>query len=118
MPFHWFWEGLMRTKLSIASLAILVMSGKFAPGHAEGIEITNCVVSYRTSSCITISRPTSNPYIRTVSAPLTAQEETELGERDRKWVARCRPVIKQDRFGVGRYHYAAAGCEFGVIGAD
>jgi hypothetical protein len=43
----------------------------------------------------------------------TEQEEAESAERHRKWVARCRPVIKQDQFGVGRYVYAAPGCEFG-----
>jgi hypothetical protein len=28
---------------------------------------------------------------------------------------RCRPSVRQDRYGVPRYHYAARGCEFGVI---
>lgn len=36
-------------------------------------------------------------------------------ERDRKWLARCKPLIRQDAYGVGRYYYAAAGCEFGKL---
>ncbi len=34
-------------------------------------------------------------------------------ERDRKWLARCKPAIRQDAYGVGKYYYAASGCEFG-----
>lgn len=30
-----------------------------------------------------------------------------------KWVAFCKPVIKADEYGVGRYTYAHKGCEFG-----
>lgn len=36
-------------------------------------------------------------------------------ERDRKWLARCKPVIRQDAHGVGKYYYAASGCEFGKL---
>ena len=41
------------------------------------------------------------------------QEEAESAERERQWEARCRPVVKQDQYGVSRYQYAAPGCEFG-----
>ena len=41
-------------------------------------------------------------------------EKARLATRDHKWLARCRPVIERDRYGVARYHYAAPGCEFGV----
>jgi hypothetical protein len=43
------------------------------------------------------------------------EELEEAMERDRKWVARCNPVIRQDAYGVGRYHYAKPGCEFGKL---
>lgn len=33
--------------------------------------------------------------------------------RDANWVARCKPTIKADRYGVSRYSYAAKGCEWG-----
>ena len=29
------------------------------------------------------------------------------------WQARCHPVIRQDQYGVPRYHYAAPGCDLG-----
>ena len=41
-------------------------------------------------------------------------EKARLATRDHKWLARCRPVIERDRYGVARYYYAAPGCEFGV----
>jgi hypothetical protein len=34
-------------------------------------------------------------------------------QREKRWLARCRPVIRQDQYGVARYAYAAPGCEFG-----
>jgi len=54
-----------------------------------------------------------NPYIRQVPQPATAEERAAAAERERAWVERCLPVIEPDRFGVDRYHYSAAGCEFG-----
>jgi hypothetical protein len=55
-------------------------------------------------------------YVRLVPEPGEAQKAA-LKERDRKWLAHCRPVVERDDFGVARYHYAAPGCEYG-IGAD
>lgn len=34
-------------------------------------------------------------------------------EREQRWVSYCSPSIAYDRYGVGRYVYAARGCEFG-----
>ncbi|HMG77042.1 MAG TPA: hypothetical protein VK591_00055 [Xanthobacteraceae bacterium] len=42
-------------------------------------------------------------------------EKARATERDQKWLQRCRPIVAQDRYGVPRYHYAARGCEFGII---
>jgi hypothetical protein len=45
----------------------------------------------------------------------TDAEKASATERDQKWLQRCRPIVAQDRYGVPRYHYAAAGCDLGVI---
>jgi hypothetical protein len=45
----------------------------------------------------------------------TPEEEAAAADRDRKWMAQCRPVLKQDAYGVSRYSYAAPGCEFGKV---
>lgn len=84
--------------------------------YAGELETTDCVGSNGVVSCVTVWRQGGDPQIiRTPSAD-GALERSEIAERDRKWLARCRPVITQDRYGVGRYQYAASGCEFGVIG--
>jgi hypothetical protein len=108
----------MLTRISVTTLAMLVMPGTFERTHAGGIETTSCVGSYGAFSCTTVWGRAGDLHIRTVSDPSSAHEEADVAERDRKWVARCRPVITHDRYGVSRYHYAASGCEFGVIGIN
>lgn len=41
------------------------------------------------------------------------QDRREAADWEKTWLARCRPVIRRDRYGIGRYIYAAPGCEFG-----
>jgi hypothetical protein len=50
-----------------------------------------------------------------VPQPENDGDKDRAAARDRKWIEHCRPTIAQDRYGVPRYHYAAVGCEFGVI---
>ena len=97
------------------ALALLGAPVIFAPAYAGGIEITNCFGAFRTFSCITHWGARGDPRLRHVPGPRNAQEEAEFIARDRKWIARCRPVIRQDQYGVSRYHYAALGCEFGRL---
>jgi hypothetical protein len=108
----------MLTRTSFATLALLVMPCMFGAAHAAAIESTSCIGQYDAFSCSTLWGKAGDPYIRTVLGPRSAQEEAEFVERDQKWMARCHPVITQDRYGVSRYHYAASGCEFGVISVD
>jgi len=51
--------------------------------------------------------------ILAVPPPISAEERAAAEARDRRWVERCRPVIREDEFGVRRYVYAARGCEYG-----
>jgi hypothetical protein len=50
-----------------------------------------------------------------VPQPVTEADKERATARDHRWIDRCHPTIAQDRYGVPRYHYTAAGCEFGVI---
>ncbi len=43
----------------------------------------------------------------------SAEETAQARERERRWVARCRPHLRADEYGVNRYVYAARGCEYG-----
>ncbi len=108
----------MLKRMALALPLALVMS--FAPGLVRAgpaTSTTSCVGGYDAFSCTTIWGQAGDPYIRTLPGPVSAQGQAELMERDRKWVARCHPVIRQDRYGVSHYQYAAPGCEFGVIEA-
>lgn len=49
----------------------------------------------------------------TVKGPETPEETAASAARDRRWVERCRPALRQDRYGVSRYYYAAPNCDVG-----
>jgi hypothetical protein len=67
---------------------------------------------YDYGGCVETRRELVNPYVIQMP-PKTEREVTEAADRDRLWQARCRPVIRQDQYGVRRYHYSAPGCEYG-----
>lgn len=62
-------------------------------------------------SCVEIRHELTNPYV--IEVPHAEAEDREAAEHERLWRARCHPVIRQDRYGVNRYVYAASGCEYG-----
>jgi hypothetical protein len=83
-------------------------SGSYGYGYGYGYGS-----GYGSGRCITIERGLVNPYVIDVPPPRTEKEIADAAERDRLWQARCKPVIRQDHYGVRRYHYAAPGCEYG-----
>ena len=90
--------------------------------HADTISVTGCVWApsglfwgSTTGGCVERHGEAGDPYVRTVPQPKDEIEKARATERDQKWLQRCRPIIAQDRYGVPRYHYAARGCEFGII---
>jgi hypothetical protein len=95
---------------SIVALALLGSSVPLESANADGIDVTNCVGSFGSFSCVERWGPAVDPLVR---LPPEIRQDAEAAERERKWAARCRPVVKQDQYGVGRYRYAAPGCEFG-----
>jgi hypothetical protein len=83
-------------------------SGGFGYGYGGG-----SISGYGLGGCVEIERGLVNPYVIGVPPPKTEKEIADAAERERLWLARCRPVIRQDHYGVRRYHYAAPGCEYG-----
>ena len=83
------------------------------PAAAEGVT-TSCVYGFDYEFCREQKGATGYgiPLIIQVPAP-AADRAGESAQRERKWLARCRPAIRHDEYGVGRYVYAARGCEFG-----
>jgi len=99
-----------------AIVALVLLGAPMTSAEAGRIRTTQCVGGwYSHSACTTQWGEASDPYIRVVPGPRSVAEEAEFAERDRKWVAYCRPVIKPDRYGVERYHYARPGCEYGRL---
>jgi hypothetical protein len=64
----------------------------------------------------TVSRSTLSA---SETVPLTPsarrQLSQEAGERERAWMARCKPELTVDSAGIGRYRYAESGCDLAVV---
>ena len=105
-----------RAAFASAACALAILSAAAGPGRAraEEIESDGCVRDVYTSDCVSRSGPAVDPFVRIVPAPADAAEKAHADERERRWVDRCRPIIRPDRYGVGRYYYAVPGCEFGI----
>lgn len=102
----------------LAALALLLLSMMAAPArsHTPGTSTFSCVGGYGTGSCVVIRRPgVSNPHVISVPAPQSDADRQDADARDRIWFDRCRPLVRQDRYGMPRYSYGAPGCEFGRI---
>ena len=111
----------MSIRLRIASLAglgtlaSLMLTVTALPAQADSVRATNCTFAGGSISCTTTRRRgVVNPHIIQVPQPTSEKDIQEQQRRDRQWEARCRPVIKPDQYGVGRYTYAQPGCEFGM----
>ena len=112
-----------RSLAGLAALATLTLATLMAPGalaqaqaqaQADGTSTFNCVGTRGSESCVSSRRQgITSPYVIPVPGPRTEQEIAESQQREKLWEARCKPVIRQDEFGVERYVYVARGCEFG-----
>ena len=100
---------------AVAGCSIVMATGIYSAAYAGGIALGGCTGGLTAVNCVVRWGDPGDPYIRAVPPPADAAQRTQAAERDRKWEQRCKPVIAQDRYGVPRYEYAAASCEFGVI---
>jgi hypothetical protein len=81
--------------------------------YAGGVSDTSCIGTWQGFNCVTRWGPPGDPSVRLVPEPGEEEKKSRMA-RDRRWLARCRPVVEYDYYGVVRYHYSAPGCEFGV----
>jgi len=100
---------------SIAAV-VLALSLPAASAAAEswtesGASTSSCVGSYGMFSCA--ARWHVREDYGTARRERSPQDTAEARERDRKWMERCKPVVRQDAYGIDRASYAAPGCEFG-----
>jgi hypothetical protein len=98
----------------LAGHALIFTFGLPASAQTDGLKMTTCTGSGGSVACITQYREgIINPHVRQVPEIRGERETAEADERDRRWTARCRPTVRHDAYGVKRYEYAAAGCEYG-----
>ena len=109
----------MSKRLGLASglAAVMLMAGpELAPAQSRHTDtvVGSCVYAAGAAHCVRQYRygDRGNSGIQSFKEP-SEEEIAESRERDRRWVARCRPYLRQDQYGVSRYHYAARGCEYG-----
>ena len=97
-----------------AVLAALALTIACSPAQAGGVRSTSCGGGWVSGSGVTIWRDgATDPHVRSIPQPLSEEEIAASRERERLWNARCRPIVRQDDYGVARYSYALRGCEFG-----
>ena len=106
------------TLVKLVTFSLLVLACTAASAHAQRFTDTvtgSCVFAYGTAHCVRQYRynDPGNSGIKHYGEP--ANEVAEARERDKAWEARCRPILRQDAYGVSRYVYAAPGCEYGRL---
>jgi hypothetical protein len=91
----------MKATAIVMLLAMTVRANAF-------IASTDCTFGRGFDGCTTIVVPTPD------AGPRIIHLEPVLdAERDRQWMAFCKPTFRTDKLGVMRYVYAHKGCEYG-----
>ena len=103
-----------RTVRHVLAASCLIALGS-ASAQADGWRHTSCLRGAGAATCTTQWHRDIGVSSQDFPWRVDPRETAASAERERKWLARCRPVAKRDSLGVSRYHYAAAGCEFGQI---
>jgi hypothetical protein len=99
--------------LTAPALAGAIATSAAQPAFTDTV-VDSCVFHRGAAHCVQQFRygARGTNGAQTLREP-SAEELAEARERERRWVARCRPVLRQDAHGVNRYVYAARGCEYG-----
>jgi hypothetical protein len=87
--------------------AILMLMGMTVHANAF-IASTDCSFGRGFVACTTTVLRPQDAGPRIIHARPVAD-----AERDRQWVAFCKPTFRTDKLGVTRYVYAREGCEYG-----
>jgi hypothetical protein len=103
----------MSRVLTLTMTALFVALAQ-TPALADRTGSVTCFGSRNAVSCFGTSRDgPPSVHVRNIPEPKSEQDKAESAQRERLWVARCRPRMTVDELGMQRYAYAAAGCEFG-----
>ncbi len=103
--------------MTISAVLMVSLGGTGLDGsgaQAQELNTTGCVGGRHSFVCINDWERANDPFVRHVPHRDDPAARARAIARDRRWVDRCRPVTRPDRYGVARYYYAMPGCEFGV----
>jgi len=110
-------SAIISSLLAAARVAVLFAAAlltSMAAAQADGSVTTTCVGIRGAGTCTTIwRRGLGDSFEPALWTPRAERDAAASAEREKLWLARCRPVAEFDRYGVKHYRYAAAGCEFG-----
>jgi hypothetical protein len=117
MPINLFTRAVGRASVRLGGLSALALLATISAGAAgsSGQGYEACVDSGSGFICSERwgGRAGGFPLIVRIPAPPGERETSEAAARERRWTEYCRPSVYYDNYGVGRYTYAAVGCEFG-----
>jgi len=105
---HTLWETARRARLGLA--VVMALAGSAGVSQAQGFVDCNFVTGV---TCMFGEATGGLGKVITVPQPLDADDLQAQRERERAWEAHCHPIVDFDRYGVARYTYAHASCEFG-----
>jgi hypothetical protein len=112
-------QDMRKFKRVIMSTMILALGMGVVPAGADSTArmadtiIDSCIFSGGISQCIQQQRHSGGGIPRIISVRNVGEPLHADTERDRKWAERCQPQLRRDAYGIGRYVYAARGCEYG-----
>src|SRR5579864_1460134 len=81
-----------RPACAVAALTLSVATLAYAES-ADADYVLGCVGAPRTLGCVLRAVPAGDPYVRSVPEPASDAERTRAGERDHKWLQRCKPIV-------------------------
>jgi hypothetical protein len=114
VPYPTRWRLHRRARWGLPALSLFMTTAWLVPAHADGSITSVCARTAAASTCTTIWRTGRGGSAGlALWTPRAEREAAAANERERLWLARCRPTLEYDQYGVGRYRYAASGCEFG-----
>lgn len=107
----WIASFILDGVLPLIGLGLLAMAMLMA-FPAKGKTNGRCVSSLHHTVCTTQPQQPSAKIMQRETLLPPLMEEDEI-ERDRLWMARCKPRLVFDEHGVSRAVYAARGCSYG-----
>ena len=94
-------HGSTSGSVAIVGVAIILSVMTRTSTYAAGVSDTSCIGAWHGFNCVTRWGRLGDPSVRLVPEPGEEEKKSRM-VRDRRWLARCRPVVEYDHYGVAR----------------